>query len=93
MLCGGSDAPIIPIGTETHYLRCHHPNCYWLIVLFYLNILSLHEYYGDHFYCYMQDWEVLWHVELFHREIVIQQKLLGLGTWLVLQDLFNITTT
>jgi hypothetical protein len=31
----------------------------------------------------MQDWEVLWHAELFHRGTVTQQKLLGLGTWLV----------
>jgi hypothetical protein len=40
-----------------------------------------------------QDWEVLWPVELFHREIMTQQKLLGLGMWLVLQYLFNITST
>jgi hypothetical protein len=37
----------------------------------------------------MQDWEVLWLVELFHRETVIPQKLLGLGTWLVVYDFFS----
>uniref|UniRef100_A0A0A9D5H3 Pco121523 n=1 Tax=Arundo donax TaxID=35708 RepID=A0A0A9D5H3_ARUDO len=30
------------------------------------------------------DWEVLWPVGLFHRETVIQQKLLVRGMWIVM---------
>jgi hypothetical protein len=31
----------------------------------------------------MQDWEVLWPADLFHRETITRQKLPGPGMWLV----------
>jgi hypothetical protein len=73
MLCGGSDAPLIPIGLWPQFLVLLPP-------VYHSLSWSLQSKCLDHD---MQDWEVLWPAEHFHRGTVTQRKLLALGTWLV----------
>lgn len=69
MLCGGSDAVIIPIGANSFSYITLFP----LFLIFKLcKILS--------YICVpMQGWEVLLHAGLFHKGIMIPQKLHVLG--------------
>lgn len=78
MLCGGSDAAIIPIGSSVvlDYLKesifHYHHYCF-------LYELYLKHAFSEYWTCILKDWEVLWHAEHFHRGMVIQLKLLAPG--------------